>query len=472
MAFLANKTVNRLYVNYGLLALAASGGGVFFAVFLIKAGVAIPVVLCAFALINAGRFVLRPLVLVAAKRVGLKPIVIAGALVLAAQYPILAQVDGLGPALAALVLTVTVGETFYWTAYHAYFGQLGDAEHRGHQTSAREAIAAIVGIAGPGGRRAGRWRTSGRRSPSGRWRLSRHWRSRRSSARPTSPCPIEAQGGFAEAKQGFLLYLADGWIGAGTTVMWQIVLSSPLSGSFTAFGGAMALAALVGAATGLLLGRHVDAGKGVRVVWLCCLILTATLVLRASAASPAMAVAANALGALITCIYYPTHMTAAYNLAKRSPCAFPFPALGRGRLGHRTGCGLPRGGGPGGDGNAAAGRDPPVAGRRRGGDDAAAALLRRPGRRSPFSPKAECRRRGGDRGERRPASPAGSGRCRSAARRAAPPAHVGEHVLGVELAAGDAGGRRPPPAPATWSPWRYRPAARRAGRRRPAAVMA
>ncbi len=37
MAFLANKTVNLLYVNYGLLALAQGGGGVFFAVFLLKA---------------------------------------------------------------------------------------------------------------------------------------------------------------------------------------------------------------------------------------------------------------------------------------------------------------------------------------------------------------------------------------------------------------------------------------------------
>lgn len=323
MAFLANKTVNRLYVNYGLLALAASGGGVFFAVFLIKAGVAIPAVLCAFALINAGRFVLRPLVLVAAKRVGLKPIVIAGTLVLAAQYPILAQVDGLGPALAALVLTVTVGETFYWTAYHAYFGQLGDAEHRGHQTSAREAIAAIVGIAGP---IAGGWALAnlGPQVAFGAVALVQALAIVPLLGAPNVAVPSTAPGGFAQARQGFLIYLADGWIGAGTAVMWQIALFVSLSSSFTAFGGAMALAAFVGAATGLLLGRHIDAGKGMRVVWLCCLILTATIVLRASAASPAMAVAANALGALVTCIYYPTHMTAAYNLAKRSSCAFRF----------------------------------------------------------------------------------------------------------------------------------------------------
>ena len=36
------------------------------------------------------------------------------------------------------------------------------------------------------------------------------------------------------------------------------------------------------------------------------------------------AVAANALGALVTCLYTPTLMTAVYNLSKRSPCPLRF----------------------------------------------------------------------------------------------------------------------------------------------------
>jgi hypothetical protein len=37
-----------------------------------------------------------------------------------------------------------------------------------------------------------------------------------------------------------------------------------------------------------------------------------------------MAVAANALGTLVGCLYMPTLMTAVYNQAKRSPCALRF----------------------------------------------------------------------------------------------------------------------------------------------------
>nr|QQZ50398.1 hypothetical protein JKL49_01535 [Phenylobacterium glaciei] len=42
MAFLRNKTVNRLNLHYGMHALAMSGGGVFFAVFLMDAGLPPP----------------------------------------------------------------------------------------------------------------------------------------------------------------------------------------------------------------------------------------------------------------------------------------------------------------------------------------------------------------------------------------------------------------------------------------------
>ena len=83
MAFLANKTVNRLHLHSAIYVLASAGGGVFFGAFLLKAGVPIPSVLCAFALINLGRFCLRPLVLMAAKRVGLQPLVVLGTVLLA-----------------------------------------------------------------------------------------------------------------------------------------------------------------------------------------------------------------------------------------------------------------------------------------------------------------------------------------------------------------------------------------------------
>jgi hypothetical protein len=132
-------------------------------------------------------------------------------------------------------------------------------------------------------------------------------------------------GAFRAAVPGVLLFMADGWIAVGFWFVWQIALFLSLGESFIAYGGALAFAALVGAIGGLTLGRHIDAGHGRRAVWYAFLALGTVIVLRAIATgSPALAVLANALGALAACLYIPTLMTAVYTLAKRSPCTLRF----------------------------------------------------------------------------------------------------------------------------------------------------
>ena len=54
MAFFRNDAVNRVYLHSGVHALAQAGGGVFFLVFLLRAGISIPVALLAQAAIMAG----------------------------------------------------------------------------------------------------------------------------------------------------------------------------------------------------------------------------------------------------------------------------------------------------------------------------------------------------------------------------------------------------------------------------------
>jgi hypothetical protein len=68
MAFLRNDAINRVNLHYGIQVLAQSAGGIFFLVFLLRAGVSIPVALIAQAAILAGRFFLRPAILPLAKR--------------------------------------------------------------------------------------------------------------------------------------------------------------------------------------------------------------------------------------------------------------------------------------------------------------------------------------------------------------------------------------------------------------------
>ncbi len=75
MAFFRNRTVNLLNLHYGIHTIALSGGGAFFAVYLLKSGVSIPGVFLSLALILLGRFVIRPIVIGLAVRWGLRSMV-------------------------------------------------------------------------------------------------------------------------------------------------------------------------------------------------------------------------------------------------------------------------------------------------------------------------------------------------------------------------------------------------------------
>ena len=324
MAFLRNGSVNLLNLHYAIHSLALSGGGAFFAAFLLRAGVPAPAVLAALALILGGRFVIRPLVLAPARRWGLKPLVVAGTVLSGLQYPLLAEIHGVAWELFALCAVASIGDTVYWTSYHAYFAWLGDAQHRGHQLGAREAIAAIVGIVGP--LLAG-WTLAnfGPRVAFDATALIQVLAALPIGGIRNVPVAKAAPGAFRAAIPAVLMFAADGWIAAGYFFVWQIALFLSLGESYTAYGGAMALAALAGAVCGLLLGRFIDKGHGGRAVWLAGGSLAVVASLRAvSYGHPALAVAANAAGAIVVAVYIPTLMTAVYNQAKRSPCALRF----------------------------------------------------------------------------------------------------------------------------------------------------
>ena len=340
MAFFRNSTVNLLNLHYGIHALALSGGGAFWGVFLLRAGAPAPVVLASIALIQLGRFAIRPNIVIGARRFGLKPLIIAGTLICCLQYPILAGVDGVGWRLLALIAVSAVGETLYWTTYHAYFASLGDAEHRGHQIGAREAIAAVVGVIGP---LAGGWAltTLGPGVAFGVTAGVLALSALPMLAAPNVAVARDEPGAFRAALPGFWLFAADGWIQAGFSIVWPLALFISLGESFSAFGGAMALAALVGAVSGLFLGRFIDAGHGARAVWIGVGTLATVIVFRAlSTRNPALAVIANAAGAFVPALYTPTLMTAVYNQAQAAPCVLRFHIATEGGYDAGAACGL------------------------------------------------------------------------------------------------------------------------------------
>jgi len=324
MAFLRNDAVNRVNLHSAIQALAQGAGGIFILVFLLRAGVSVPAALMAQVAILAGRFLLRPAILPLAKRWGLKPLLVFGTVATAAQYPLLAEVDGVGAALLVLCIVSSVGEVSYWLSYNAYFAAVGDAEHRGRQLGIREAAVAVAGIIAP---LLGAWAllTAGPR-----WMFAAVGLIQVIAAVPLLGAPNvtvkqEAPGALRAARQGVILIVVDGWIDSSYFFVWPIALFVSLHESIPAYGGAMALAGLVGAACGMLLGRHIDTGLGRRVAVIAYTVATLVVLLRAaSVGSPWLAVSANALSALVMPLLLPALGTATYNLAKASPCPLRF----------------------------------------------------------------------------------------------------------------------------------------------------
>jgi MFS family permease len=324
MAYLTNSAVNRVNVHYAIQAFASAAAGTFILVYFLRAGLSVPQALLAVAAIVAGRFITRPLVLLLAKRFGVRTTLIAGTLLLAAQYPASGYIDGLGFALVLRCAFSAFGDAFYWTSYHAMFASLGDSEFRGHQISAREAIVAVIGIVAP---IVGTWGliTFGPQVTFIAAGAVQALAVLPLFALPAVRVRAEAPGAFAQAIPAAQVFAGHGWFTGAFILLWWIALFAALDKSYAAFGGAMTLAALAGAAGGLMLGKGIDAGHGAKAVLFVFAGMAAAIVFRGTSLDvPVLAVAANALGVFAMCFYVPTLMTALYNLAKASPCPLRF----------------------------------------------------------------------------------------------------------------------------------------------------
>jgi hypothetical protein len=338
MGFFGNDAINRVNLHYGLQQLAQGAGGVFLLVYLLRAGVPTPLVFCALAGMVGGRFLIRPLVLPFARRFGIRATLILGTVLEAAVFPLLPYVHGPDAWFIAVILVTPFGSVLYWTSFHAYFAALGDAEHRGSQLGAREALAAVIGIVAP---LLGGWAlvTMGPKFAflcvAGLQVLA----AAPLLGAPRVPVAQEAPGGFRAAMLGAFLLSTDGWFAACYYYVWQIALFVTLGESFAAYGGAMALAGLVGAAASLGVGRLIDLGHGRRSVAAAYSLGAGVVILRAAGYGvPWLAVTANALGAVAAALLVPVLMARVYNLSKASPCPLRFHIATEG--GWDIGCGL------------------------------------------------------------------------------------------------------------------------------------
>jgi len=320
MSFFGNDAINRVNLQGGIQALAQGAGGLFLLVFLIRQGVSVPLAFLTQAAIVTLRFAARPLILPLAIRFGLKPLLIAGTLAMAAQFPLLAEVRGVDPALFAFGIVCALADVLFYVPRNAYFAAAGDAEHRGKQVAIGQALEAAANIVAP---LLGAW---GLVAAGPRWTFAAVALVQAASVVPLLRLPNiavarRAPGAWRAARPAAAVIAIDGWFDAGFLYVWQVSLFLTLGQSYSAYGGVMALAGLVGAICGLIIGRHVDLGHGRRAVLIGYGVAASVAAFRAaSLGSPWLAGIANAAGGVVFPLLVPPLGTVTHNLAKASPC--------------------------------------------------------------------------------------------------------------------------------------------------------
>ncbi len=328
MKMFANSDINRVYVHSGLQSLAYNLGGVFIWVYLLKAGVALPLVFVCIAVVILSRLVLRLGVVPMIMRLGLRKALMIGTVLDAASYLVLAKVDGLGPWLIFYLASASLGTTFYWTCFHSMVARLGDEENRGAQVSAREAIFALCGIIGPlaGGL------TLSFFGPVAAFFVAALVYF--SSLIPLFGMPdmeIEKDVDISPARKIFAISAAfsDGVVASAVNFVWRVALFQTLGESFENYGGALAVAGVVGAVMGLGLGKLIDLGHHKRSLQIGMGIMAISIVVEAFGFHATWsAIAANMLGAVAGPIYMSSMMAPFYNVGKASGCTLRFNMWG------------------------------------------------------------------------------------------------------------------------------------------------
>ena len=338
MSFFRNVAINRVNLHYGIQQFAQTAGGIFFLVYMLKAGVPVVIALVAQAAIVALRFAVRSEVLPLARRIGLRRTLMLGTALEALAFPLLAEIQGVDAWFIALCVITPLGSALYWTCYHAYFATLGDAESRGGQVAFREAMAGMIGIVAP---LLGGWLllTAGPRVAFNVVAVLQLLAAVPLIGGPEVPIADGGPKGMRAAGLGAWLLATDGWFAACYYYVWTIALFQALNESIAGYAGAMALAAVVAAGLGLVMGRYIDMGHGRRALLLAYGVAAGVVTLRAvSLDSPILAVTANALGAFVNALMIPALMTPVYNRAQASPCPLRFHIGTEG--GWDIGCGL------------------------------------------------------------------------------------------------------------------------------------
>jgi hypothetical protein len=328
MSYLSNAVVNRLNLHTAMHAFAWNMSGGFFVVYLFSHGIPVEDLFVWIACLFAIRFIIRPIVLVAAPRVGVLRLVILGGVFFAVDYVLLARVDGVDAKFVIYCVFYALADAFYWTCYHAIFAFVAEDGHRGKQIGAREAVTTLVGIIAPlaGGLAIDRFGASASFAFAAALEIC--------AIVPLLGLPdlpvetVRPRGAFSAVREAAFLFGADGWIGVGVNFMWSVALFASASSGFATFGGLMALGGLISAGGGLLVGKTLDRQSGAAAAVILngglLMVVIVAKAIAAGAGSFELNAGVLAVGSLLGASYTPLLMTTIYALAARSPCLLRF----------------------------------------------------------------------------------------------------------------------------------------------------
>lgn len=324
-SLLVNRDLNLLAVHSALQQVAAGIVSAFSAVFLLRQGFSLPAIFLSLGAIIVLRLMFRPAAALSVRAIGLRSTLIIGTFLYAAQGPLLAPVHGLNGWLVGYCVAAALAQAFYWAPYHAMFAVVGSAADRGRQVGWRQLVIAFAGPLGPamGGLMltlAGPWAAFGTAAVIELAAIVPLLEVSKPEVAATVP-----NGAFASYKRGILLLGSDGWIFCSSSWAWSMIVFQSLGSRYDAYGGVLAVLAVVGALSGLALGRLIDRGHARRAAMINAAALGGTLIARVVCGSSVIPVLAVAFGmTLLSGLYLPSLMTAIYNEAKASPCPFRF----------------------------------------------------------------------------------------------------------------------------------------------------
>ncbi len=322
----SNRSINLLNFHFGLQVFASNIGDIFGGIYMYKIGIPIWMIFVVWAGIFVLRLLLRPFALSLCFQRGLRKSVILGTLTYSTYFLFLGKIEGVGMWLYIFMAASAIIDILYWLPYHTYFSVLGDTEHRGKQIGMREGALLLAGLLTPvtGGiiiNTYGFWTAFFIASV---FMLL--------SALPLLSTPevtIERNRGVADAlknvsKQGFYLYMGDGFSYYTHIFTWTLVLFLFLD-DYVSFGGLLSLAVLFQIMGSFLTGHLFDTGSGKRVYPLGIFFIVLGTIGRVFFAyTIPLIIFFDMVMMAGAALYYPIMTSAYYNTAKKSHCPLWF----------------------------------------------------------------------------------------------------------------------------------------------------